>query len=348
MSRDVAPNLGDGVVLKDLKSVAGELFWESAVAPLLDPLTVYYQSTDKSGSLSQVRARASKATNQLRFHFLRIYSELASPAMYLDTDAILSPQFVQNYKAFRADTAYSRRRECGFLLSTYGRGSGVYQSSHFTKDFRYGPYSQKELVVNSSVLLFDPVYYCDADRVALNAAASAYATETAAARKGRKIEWSAAAKECAAVLEELPSPASLAPPFLLHPLSTKEKSNDPIPAISRSMVVSLSGNLDERYADLILNHYAQAGSARARSRTPRRDETQRVTLASCPSKLKDVFSKVTQKQVRLLDAEAVALDMRTATKEAGSRSGLKEMSVSGLKLLSARLKQQQDKHGPRK
>ena len=47
-----------------------------------------------------------------------------------------------------------------------------------------------------------------------------YAEETLKAKQGKTIEWSAAAKACAAALEtSAAAPYSLAPPYLLHPFS---------------------------------------------------------------------------------------------------------------------------------
>ena len=323
-------------LLRNLRTSVGNLFWFAAVQPLLEH-TLYRQSTNRDLALS--RARGSKASNQCRFYIItHLIAHDAAPVLYLDTDAMISPCFAMNYKKYREDKAYSQR---GLLIATFGRGSNRLQVHHFSSTYQFGSYQIKELVMNASVILAEPALMTEDDFAVLRAITAAYAEESTYAKVGKTIEWSAAAKRAAVKLDRMKMPPSLAPPHLFHPLSTKENSKDITGFVGDSMVVSLSGCLDEKYGRQLLDYYCNPKGYRDRSRSSRRI-VKRITSSSCPSNMKATWNMIMQSKVVLLGCEVSALDVQDAV-VVGKRSGLKSATLAGLRMVSKRLNQRLDK-----
>ena len=322
-----------------LRNAVGELFWQEACEPLLAH-DKFKQSTNPH--LQLVRARAAAVSDQCRYHILELKARFgAKPVVYLDIDAIVSPDFLANYKKYR-DTHI---RQQALLIATYGRGSGSMQIKHFSNEYQHGCYKVKELALNTSVLLAEPQDMTDADFIVLGALKIAFANVAKLARQGKVIEWSTGLKTAAAALDDLPMPAGLAPPYLFHPISTRESFKDITRSLQLSLTVSLSGTLDIRYGQQVLNAF-NGNDSRERSRSPRRGAT-RVDASSCPPKWKSTWDKIMQRKLALPECDISALDIRACRKTKGRRSGLKSASLQGVQMVHNRLVQKRDK-APRK
>ena len=338
---------GDGFPkLQHLRSAVGDLFWNNQCEPLLQHHK-YTQNTN--ADLKVERAQASKVTDQCRFFILRqmaFFSNDSTPiVVYLDADVVVNPRFWHVYPLFRGQSSYrtnTRHFYGGLLISTYGRGGpGSMQIDHFTGKAWIGGYRVKDLALNASVLLFDPKYADrDKDFKILDALAEGYGSDLQRVAGGKTVEWTAGMRAAAQLLSDLPFPAGLAPPYLFHPISTKETKKNIINDIQDSMIVSLSGNLDARYGQQVIDYFSQKSNIVA---APEK----RIISSSCPEKLRGTWRNVINGG-KLLDTEKQLLDIRESAKEAGHRSGLKSMNLRGLEMVHKRLGQRIDKKKNRK
>ena len=345
-----------------LQEAVGNAVWREKMEPLLQCRV----RQDTNPHLDAHRGRASKLANQARFHIFMTYCQSAVAGnlgncrvsfdyvLYLDTDTLLHPLFWPRIKALS-------QLPHGILMATYLRsGPTRLQSEHFTCDAKVGVHSCRSLVVNCSVLCLVGPRVTPQGVAALALVQSAYAVEAAKAVHGKTIEWSAAAKQAAQLMQQEKCLHLLADPQLFHPVPTWYTGGGVLGLARASAVVSLSGSLKDRYGAEFLEHFSQmldAGSQPTAAQTLEAQgsvapvhqrnaamkasakvvkDPDRVTYASCPAKLKPIWTKIFSKQCSISAEEKAVLDVKEASSP-GKRTGLKSARVAGLRMVSLRL-----------